>query len=66
MPFLRRAAGALAVALGLATSVAHAETGEVRFTRQPGLIYMPMVLAEQQRLVEKHVASAGLGDVKVS
>ncbi|MCF4128341.1 ABC transporter substrate-binding protein [Methylobacterium sp. SyP6R] len=66
MPFLRRAVGALAVALGLATSAAHAETGEVRFTRQPGLIYMPMVLAEQQRLVEKHVASAGLGDVKVS
>ena len=66
MPFLRRAVGALAVALGLATCVAQAETGEVRFTRQPGLIYMPMVLAEQQRLVEKHVASAGLGDVKVS
>lgn len=65
MPFLRRAVGALAVVLGLATSV-NAETGEVRFTRQPGLIYMPMVLAEQQRLVEKHVAAAGLGDVKVS
>ncbi|KMO17164.1 ABC transporter substrate-binding protein [Methylobacterium platani] len=66
MPFLRRAVGALAVALGLATSPVQAETGEVRFTRQPGLIYMPMVLAEQQRLVEKHVAAAGLGDVKVS
>ncbi|UHC18839.1 ABC transporter substrate-binding protein [Methylobacterium currus] len=66
MPFLRRAVGALAVVLGLAAAPAQAETSEVRFTRQPGLIYMPMVLAEQQRLVEKHVAAAGLGDVKVS
>ncbi|GJD49512.1 hypothetical protein OPKNFCMD_2243 [Methylobacterium crusticola] len=65
MRCLTRAAGALLLALGLAAP-ARAEVKEVRFTHQPGLIYMPLILAEQQKLVEKQIAAAGLGDVRVS
>ncbi len=44
----------------------HAETGEVRITKQPGLLYLPMILMETGKLVEKHAAAAGLGDVKTT
>jgi NitT/TauT family transport system substrate-binding protein len=60
-----RAACALALTLGLAAP-ALAETKEVRITHQPGLIYMPVILMEQNKLIEKHAAAAGLGDVKVN
>jgi NitT/TauT family transport system substrate-binding protein len=58
-------AGVLAAAQ-LFGSPVRAETGELRITKQPSIIYMPLVLMEQQKLVEKHAAAAGLGDLKVS
>lgn len=45
---------------------ANAETSEVRITRQPGLLYLPMILMESGGLIEKHAKAAGLGDVKAS
>lgn len=59
-------AGAFLALAGIATRAAAAEVKEVRITHQPGLIYMPVILLEQGRLIEKHAAAAGLGDVKVS
>jgi NitT/TauT family transport system substrate-binding protein len=65
MKTIARAAGALILALGLTTG-ARAEVGEVRITRQPGMIYMPMILMEQLKLIEKHAAERGLSNLKVS
>lgn len=44
---------------------AHAETGEVRIARQFGITFLPLMVMEQQKLVEKHAKAAGLGDVNV-
>ena len=65
MKTILRAAGALLLALGLGLP-ARAEVGEVRITRQPGMIYMPMILMEQLKLIEKQAAQRGLSNLKVS
>src|SRR4051812_18590928 len=68
-----RAAGgmsrALAPLLGLALAalvgqVARAEVSEVRIARQPGLVYLPMIIVEQKNLLEKHGKALGLTDLK--
>ena len=58
------ATGALiAAAIG---GAAHAEVNEVRMSKQFGLPYLPMIVIEAQKLIEKNAAAAGLGDVKTS
>ena len=52
------------LALALA-SPACAEVSEFRITKQPSIIYLPLVVMEQNRLVEKHARAAGLGEIKV-
>jgi NitT/TauT family transport system substrate-binding protein len=59
------AAGALAALLGGAAAPARAEVAELRITKQPSIIYLPVVIMEQQKLVEKHAKSAGF-DLKAS
>ncbi len=50
-----------------ATSLpATAEVREVRIAKQYGLGYLPLIIMEEQRLIEKHTRAAGLGDVKVT
>lgn len=44
----------------------HAEVSEIRITKQPGVNYLPMVIMEQNKLVEKYAKTAGLPDLKVS
>ena len=65
MKLVARAVGALLLSLGIAQPAA-AEVKEVRITHQPGMIYLPVILMEQNKLIEKHAAAAGLGDVKVN
>ena len=64
MRWMAYAAGALLLSLGLAAP-AIAEVDEVVITYQPGLTCMPMILAGWNKLVQKHAAAAGLGNVKV-
>ena len=45
---------------------AHAEANELRISMGFGIHYLPMYLMQSMKLVEKHAAAAGLGDVKVS
>jgi NitT/TauT family transport system substrate-binding protein len=45
---------------------AAAEQNEIRISKQPGLQYLPLLVMEQNRLVEKHAQQLGLKDVKVS
>lgn len=64
MKFPSILAGAAVGAL-LATP-AHAEVSELRITKQPSVIYLPLVIMEENKLVEKHAKAAGLGDLKVN
>lgn len=49
-----------------AGSAAGKEVTTVRLTRQYGLGYLPLLVAEDQKLIEKHARKAGLGDVTVT
>lgn len=44
---------------------ARAEVSEVRISRGYGLLYLPLIVMEDQKLLEKHAAKAGLGEIKV-
>jgi len=53
----------LAIALIAATllsSSVQAEVGKVRVSRQFGLPYLPMIIIEDQHLIEKHAKAAGI------
>jgi NitT/TauT family transport system substrate-binding protein len=56
---------AASVAL-MAWAPAHAEVNEIRITKQPSIIYLPMVIMEQNKLVEKHAAAMGMGELKAT
>lgn len=60
----RIAVSALMTPLALTTG-AGAETGEVRLMKQVGIASLTMVVMEQEKLYEKHLAAAGLADTKV-
>jgi NitT/TauT family transport system substrate-binding protein len=47
-------------------SAALCETQEVRFAVQPGLSYLPLLVAIDQKMVEKRAKEMGLGDIRVS
>ena len=50
----------LLVALAVTTGPASAEVNEIKITKQPGLLFTPMLLMEQHKLVEKHAGSPEL------
>ena len=58
------AAGALLLSLGLAVS-AVAEVAKVLISYQPGLSYMPLILAGKNKLIQTHAAAAGVGNLTV-
>lgn len=45
---------------------AQAEVNEVRITRQPGLVYLPLMIMEHEKLIEKSAEKRGLGAIKVN
>jgi NitT/TauT family transport system substrate-binding protein len=54
-----------AAALSLAIlPAAHAEMSEIHVSRQYGISYLPLMIMEDQKLIEKHAKTAGI-DVKV-
>lgn len=57
------------IGVGLALAIAapaSAEVSELRITKQPSIIYLPLVIMEHDKLLEKHAKAAGLGDLKVT
>jgi NitT/TauT family transport system substrate-binding protein len=55
----------VAAALSLAIlPAAHAEVSEIHVSRQYGISYLPLMIMEDQKLIEKHAKAAGV-DVKV-
>ena len=62
---LRPALAAGLVLFGaLAPAAASAETAEVRIVKQIGLGFLPIMIMEHEKLIEKHARAAGLGEVK--
>jgi NitT/TauT family transport system substrate-binding protein len=58
---------ALVAALAMATrQEARADVSELRVSKGFGIHYLALYVMEKQKLIEKHAAAAGLGDVKVS
>jgi len=57
-------AGALLLCFGLAAP-AVAEVEKVLISYQPGLSYMPVILAGKNKLIQKHAAAAGMSNVTV-
>jgi NitT/TauT family transport system substrate-binding protein len=48
------------------SAAARAEVSEIRAAQQFGLSYLPLMIMEDSKLVEKQAKAAGLGDVKVT
>jgi NitT/TauT family transport system substrate-binding protein len=64
-----RAARALAIALALifiAAEPAWSEVAEVRISYGYGVLYLPLMIMDSEKLLEKHAGAAGLGEVKAS
>jgi NitT/TauT family transport system substrate-binding protein len=54
-------------AILLTTAVAsRAEVGELKIAEQYGISYLPLMVMEDQKLVEKYAKEAGIGDLKVT
>lgn len=64
MGFLRQWVAASLVLAGMAGAV-RAEVSEVVLGQQFGAVYLPAMVMEHEKLVEKHLAAGGAGDVKV-
>jgi len=56
----------LLLAVLLCASAARAEVNEIRLARQYGIAFLPFIVMEQHKLIEKHAKEQALGDVKVS
>lgn len=44
---------------------ARAETQQLRIAQQFGIAYLPLIVAKERKLIEKHAAASGLPDLKV-
>ena len=55
---------ALLLAAVLFSPMLRAELGEIKVAQQYGISYLPLMLMEEQKLIEKHAKAAGV-DVKV-
>jgi hypothetical protein len=51
------------LALALATNGARAEVNEVRISKGFGILYLPLIVMQDQKLLEMQTAKAGLGDI---
>jgi NitT/TauT family transport system substrate-binding protein len=56
----------LALLVAATSTLARAETGEIRCAQQYGLSYLALMTMQDGKLVEKHAKAMGLGDVKVT
>ena len=50
----------------LVTAPASADVTEVRVARQPGLVYLPIMIIEQDHLLEKEAKKRGIDNLKVT
>src|SRR5947209_3203550 len=63
---LRSLFAGLLLAACMTASPVCAEVSEVRISKGYGILYLPLIVMEDRKLLEKKAAEAGLGDVKVT
>jgi NitT/TauT family transport system substrate-binding protein len=63
--FLRVAFTVAALGSALATP-ARAEVSQVRISKGFGILYLPLIVMQDQQFLEKRATAAGLGDIKVT
>ena len=61
----RRALGAGLLSLPFLSRTGHADAGVLRLSKQYGLPYLPMIVMEEQRLLEAQLARLGLPNTRV-
>lgn len=66
MKFKSILAATLAAALLTVTGASRAEVSELKIAEQYGISYLPLMIMEDQKLIEKHAKAAGIADLKVS
>jgi NitT/TauT family transport system substrate-binding protein len=54
------------LAAAVSSGEARAEASEIRLSRGYGILYLPLYVIEQHKMIEKHAKAAGLGEVKVN
>lgn len=59
-------AGSAAAMLLTVSGISSAEVSELKIAEQYGISYLPLLIMEDQKLVEKHAKAAGVADLKVS
>ncbi len=65
--FARTTLAALAAAaLSVPGGAARAEANQIRISRGHGILFLPLIVMQEQKLVEKHARALGLADVQVS
>jgi len=64
---MKRIATGLVAALiaALVTLPAHAEATKIRIGKQLGITYLPLIVAQKEKLIEKHAAAQGFPGVEV-
>ena len=65
MKFQTFFAGFVAAMLLTGTATVRAEVSELKIAAQYGISYLPLLIMEDQKLVEKHAKAAGIADLKV-
>jgi NitT/TauT family transport system substrate-binding protein len=55
-----------AAALAAPAGPARAEATQIRISRGHGILYLPLIVMQDRKLVEKHARAAGLGEVQVA
>jgi NitT/TauT family transport system substrate-binding protein len=63
MPMIKNCLWGLLLAAVAAT--AHAEQAEINVAQQYGVSFLPLMLMERDKLIEKHARAEGLGEIKV-
>ena len=48
------------------TGTSRAEVSEFKIAEQYGISYLPLMIMEDQKLIEKHAKAAGIADLKVT
>jgi NitT/TauT family transport system substrate-binding protein len=66
MSFRKVAAVLSALAALLVCTVARADMTEIKIARQYGVSYLPLMIMQDQKLLEKHAAQLGIPNLKVS
>ena len=56
----------LAAVIALTSTAARAEVSELKVAQQYGVSYLPLLVMQDQKLIEKHAKEAGVKDLKVS